>query len=261
MPCAPTAGTAAAHHRCARRPARKATSAASAISRKQAAVGFCFGGGNVLELARTGADVQAVVCLHGDLLTPHAGQDRRDQSRGLRHARRADPVVPKRDRDVIEAEMDAAGAKWQMLMFGGLLHSFGEEETIVPGIAEFDRPRRARATRWSTISSPTLSPENCELRKEGSWEGQRHDKKGACFGLVLAAPQQRTAQTYPDRPIRLIVSIAAGSVTDVIMRAAATELAPRLGQPLIIENRGGATGILGRASPARRRRPTATRCA
>jgi tripartite-type tricarboxylate transporter receptor subunit TctC len=43
----------------------------------------------------------------------------------------------------------------------------------------------------------------------------------------------------------MIVSIAAGSVTDVIMRAAAQELGPRLGQPLIIENRGGAAGILG----------------
>jgi tripartite-type tricarboxylate transporter receptor subunit TctC len=53
------------------------------------------------------------------------------------------------------------------------------------------------------------------------------------------------AQSYPVRPIRMIVSIAAGSVTDVIMRAAANDLGPRLGQPLIIENRGGASGILG----------------
>ena len=37
--------------------------------KRQAAVGFCFGGGNVLELARTGADLQAIICLHGDLLT------------------------------------------------------------------------------------------------------------------------------------------------------------------------------------------------
>ena len=57
--------------------------------------------------------------------------------------------------------------------------------------------------------------------------------------LASAAP----AQTYPDRPIRMIVSIAAGSVTDVIMRAAAAELGPRLGQQLVIENRGGASGI------------------
>lgn len=60
-------------------------------------------------------------------------------------------------------------------------------------------------------------------------------------GLLSSA----NAQSYPDRPVRLIVSIAAGSVTDVIMRAAVNELGPRLGQPLIIENKGGASGILG----------------
>jgi tripartite-type tricarboxylate transporter receptor subunit TctC len=53
------------------------------------------------------------------------------------------------------------------------------------------------------------------------------------------------AQNYPNKPIRMIVSIAAGSVTDVIMRAAAAELQTRLGQPLVIENIGGAAGILG----------------
>jgi tripartite-type tricarboxylate transporter receptor subunit TctC len=57
---------------------------------------------------------------------------------------------------------------------------------------------------------------------------------------LLAAPARAE---YPDRPIRVIVSIAAGSVTDVIARASAAELSPRLGQQLVIENRGGANGI------------------
>jgi tripartite-type tricarboxylate transporter receptor subunit TctC len=61
---------------------------------------------------------------------------------------------------------------------------------------------------------------------------------------AIGAQMPAFAQTYPDRPIRVIVGIAAGSVTDVIMRAAAQELQQRLGQPLIIENRGGASGIL-----------------
>ncbi len=52
------------------------------------------------------------------------------------------------------------------------------------------------------------------------------------------------AQTYPSKPIRAIVSHASGSVTGVIMRAAASELQQRLGQPLIIENMGGASGII-----------------
>lgn len=50
---------------------------------------------------------------------------------------------------------------------------------------------------------------------------------------------------YPDRPIRIIVPIAAGSVTDVVLRAAAQELAPRLGQPIVIDNKPGASGIVG----------------
>ncbi|HXW40520.1 MAG TPA: tripartite tricarboxylate transporter substrate binding protein [Xanthobacteraceae bacterium] len=63
--------------------------------------------------------------------------------------------------------------------------------------------------------------------------------------VVAASPSVSAAQTYPDRPIRMIVSIAAGSVTDVIMRTAAAQLQQRLGKPLVVENLGGAAGIVG----------------
>lgn len=62
----------------------------------------------------------------------------------------------------------------------------------------------------------------------------------AASAVALAAQ----AQSYPTKPIRFVVAIAAGSVTDVIARAAAAELQTRLGQPVIIENIGGASGIL-----------------
>ena len=106
--------------------------------RRQAAVGFCFGGGNVLELARTGADIKAVVCLHGDLLTalPAKPGDIKAAICVLHGSK--DPVVPKKDRDSFEAEMEASGAKWQMLVFGGLLHSFCEIESDMPGVARYD---------------------------------------------------------------------------------------------------------------------------
>ena len=68
--------------------------------------------------------------------------------------------------------------------------------------------------------------------------------------LLVCAAGLVHAQSYPDRPIKLIVSIAAGSVTDVIMRAASVELQTQLGQPLIIENRGGASGIIAAQSCA-----------
>jgi tripartite-type tricarboxylate transporter receptor subunit TctC len=67
----------------------------------------------------------------------------------------------------------------------------------------------------------------------------------AASASILAWALPASAQTYPDRPIRVIVPIAAGSVTDVIMRATASELAPRIGQSFVIENKGGASGIPG----------------
>jgi dienelactone hydrolase len=104
---------------------------------KKAAVGFCFGGGNVLELARSGADLDAVVSLHGDLQTtmPAKKGDLKAAVFVIHGSR--DPVAPKAARDALEAEMDGIGANWQMLDFGGRLHSFAEEETMMKGIAEY----------------------------------------------------------------------------------------------------------------------------
>ena len=105
---------------------------------KKGAVGFCFGGGNVLELARSGADINAVVSLHGDLQTTMPAKRGDIKAAVFVIYGSKDPVAPKADRDALEAEMDGAGANWQMLDFGGRLHSFAEEETMVKGIAEFD---------------------------------------------------------------------------------------------------------------------------
>ena len=75
--------------------------------------------------------------------------------------------------------------------------------------------------------------------------GGNHMLHRIILGLLLAGwTLTAQAQQYPTKPIRVIVSIAAGSVTDVIMRAAGAELQTRLGQPLVIENNGGASGIL-----------------
>jgi dienelactone hydrolase len=106
-------------------------------SSKKAAVGFCFGGGNVLELARTGADVAAVVCLHGDLVTTMPAKKGDIKAAVFVIHGSKDPVAPKKDRDALEEELDASGANWQTLDFGGRLHSFSEEETMMAGVAEY----------------------------------------------------------------------------------------------------------------------------
>ena len=68
--------------------------------------------------------------------------------------------------------------------------------------------------------------------------------------LALAAPV--LAQTdYPNKPVRIINPFVAGSTTDVLARALGAGLASRLGQPFVIENRGGAGGAIGTAAVAR----------
>ncbi len=114
---------------------------------RKAAVGFCFGGGNVLELARAGAELQAAVSVHGDLntLLPARVGDIRTALLVLHGA--ADPVAPKAQRDALEAEMEAAKAQWQMLTFGHTLHSFCEPEANVPGIAKYNEPAARQSYR------------------------------------------------------------------------------------------------------------------
>jgi dienelactone hydrolase len=108
------------------------------INDERAAVGFCFGGGNVLELARDGADLAAAVSIHGDLKTAKPAARGAVKAALLAIHGAPDPVVPKADRDAFEAEMDAAGAKWQMLVFSGILHAYTDEGMDVPGIAKWD---------------------------------------------------------------------------------------------------------------------------
>jgi dienelactone hydrolase len=110
------------------------------ITDRRAAVGFCFGGGNVLELARDGADLHAAVSIHGDLKTAQPAAKGAVKAALLAIHGAPDPVVPKPDRDAFEAEMEAAGAKWQMLVFSGILHAYTDQGMDVPGIAKWDEP-------------------------------------------------------------------------------------------------------------------------
>jgi tripartite-type tricarboxylate transporter receptor subunit TctC len=67
----------------------------------------------------------------------------------------------------------------------------------------------------------------------------------AVVGLVLVAPVVAAAQTWPQKPIKMIVPFPAGGGTDFIARLAAKHLSDRLGQQVVVENRGGANGAIG----------------
>jgi tripartite-type tricarboxylate transporter receptor subunit TctC len=77
---------------------------------------------------------------------------------------------------------------------------------------------------------------------------------GLVAALFVVAPHHGgvQAQTYPTRPIKLIAPFAAGGPTDVTARMLAEALGFRLGQPIVVENVGGAGGNVGaaRAAPA-----------
>jgi tripartite-type tricarboxylate transporter receptor subunit TctC len=67
----------------------------------------------------------------------------------------------------------------------------------------------------------------------------------AACGIVWPCMPSATAQTYPTRPVHVIVATAAGATTDIIARLIAQSLTERLGQPFLIENRPGAGNTIG----------------
>ena len=68
---------------------------------------------------------------------------------------------------------------------------------------------------------------------------------------LLAAPFSSFAQEYPSRPIRVIVPLSAGGLSDTAARKLAVEMSAALGVPVVIENKAGAGGTIGTAEAAR----------
>ncbi|WP_036593199.1 Bug family tripartite tricarboxylate transporter substrate binding protein [Ottowia thiooxydans] len=73
----------------------------------------------------------------------------------------------------------------------------------------------------------------------------------ACFVVMAPLMGVASAQTWPDKPLRLAVPFAAGGTTDLLGRLVAEGIAPELGQPVVVVNRAGAGGSLGAAEVAR----------
>ncbi len=69
--------------------------------------------------------------------------------------------------------------------------------------------------------------------------------------LSLAAPAAHAQSAWPERPVTMIVPLPAGSAADVVARLVSRKLSERIGQPIIVENRAGASGTLGAAAVAK----------
>lgn len=95
---------------------------------KIGALGFCFGGSTVLELARTGANLAGVVSFHGGLKAHLPSNGVKVNTSVLVLNGAADKSVPNEDIVAFEKEMDEAGADWQLVNYSGARHCFAEIE-------------------------------------------------------------------------------------------------------------------------------------
>ena len=92
--------------------------------KRVAAIGYCFGGTCVLELARSGADVAGVVSFHGGLATSSPADAKNIRGKVLVLHGGDDPHVPPKEVQAFEDEMRAAGVDWQVVIYGGAVHAF-----------------------------------------------------------------------------------------------------------------------------------------
>lgn len=90
---------------------------------KVAAMGYCFGGMCVLELARSGADVAGVISIHG-IFSPGDIPNKEIKAKILCLHGHEDPMVPPDQVLAFETEMTKAGADWQVHAYGNTMHAF-----------------------------------------------------------------------------------------------------------------------------------------
>src|SRR5690606_18349389 len=102
------------------------------------AIGFCFGGTAVLELARSGTEIGGVVSFHGNLDTPNPEDAKAIRMPLLVLHGADDPYVPPEQVAAFEQEMRGAKvADWQLLSYGGAVHTFTDPTSKAQGQAKY----------------------------------------------------------------------------------------------------------------------------
>ena len=123
------------------------------VDGRLAAVGYCFGGMTVLELARSGLGLAGVVSVHGSMQTPNPAEPGSIKTQVLVCHGALDPHVPMPQVSAFVEEMNRAGADWQLIAYGGAMHGFTHEDATsetTPGVA-YDARTDARC--WIAMRS------------------------------------------------------------------------------------------------------------
>ncbi|HVP10204.1 MAG TPA: dienelactone hydrolase family protein [Phycisphaerae bacterium] len=122
-------------------------------SKRIAAIGFCFGGSTVLQLAATGADVAAVVSFHGGLM-PYAEADgARIKARILVLHGAADPHVPDESVKAFEDSLRKTNVDWQIIIYAGAKHGFMNPAAGRPGMEGVSYDERTARRAWSQMQA------------------------------------------------------------------------------------------------------------
>jgi dienelactone hydrolase len=116
------------------------------------AIGCCFGGLCVLDMARIGAALRGVVSIHGVLRPLEQAPDRRIRSKVLILHGNEDPWAPPQDLAVIQRELTLAGADWQTHTFGHAMHAFTVPHANDPA-AGLLHDAAATARSWTLIAA------------------------------------------------------------------------------------------------------------
>src|SRR5439155_10149279 len=116
-----------------------------------AAVGYCFGGTLMLELARTGADLKAVVGFHPGLFTLRPEDSANIVGKVLVCVGTEDPFIPLEHRLAFETEMRAAGVDWRMNLHGGVAHSFTHPWADLAGLLGLNYHHPSTVIMWSAM--------------------------------------------------------------------------------------------------------------
>lgn len=113
---------------------------------KVAAIGFCFGGLCALDLARSGADISGSASFHGLFKPPP--ETKRITAKVIAFHGWDDPLAPPEDVTALASELSEAGADWQILALGGVVHGFTNPKAANPeGGIVYDARAAARAWR------------------------------------------------------------------------------------------------------------------
>jgi dienelactone hydrolase len=97
-------------------------------AKRTAAIGYCFGGTGVLELARSGASVAGVVSFHGGLDSPTPADGKNIKTKVLVLHGADDPFVPAKDIEAFTRELNDAKVDWQMVYYSDAVHAFTQKE-------------------------------------------------------------------------------------------------------------------------------------